>query len=132
MQNGIVLDFQSFWQSKLGRFLFLTHLILGMAIIGCLWNHLGQGYFLFAGENRLLFLLDWPQLSSLRVPQTRTFVPFTWQANRFSDALQMIVISLPWWGYGYFAEVVAPVIRRGLGNQSKISPHHSVSLTKRS
>ena len=90
-------------RSRLGRIVFVAHLIYSMAAVGYFYNHLADVYpFFFFGERELFVLFNLPQI--VVVNDIRNL--FGWHANKLSDAVAMVYISFPWWIYGYIAESV--------------------------
>lgn len=111
MENGIVLDLKGFWRSRWGRFLFGIHFLFGLALVGYYSDHLGTSNPIFENAAWFFRLVDWPIHLDLR-----SYLGFLYGSFplRVSNGLIVFFYSIPWWGYGYFAEVTAPIIRRRL------------------
>ncbi len=94
------------WRSRLGRAFFLIHLLVCMTLVGYFWSNLSSPD--IPGIRKLYFVLNWFsifQLESLFVVFRRP------SASRFTDGISTFLFSIPWWLYGYGAEIGAKKLR---------------------
>ena len=111
MGNAVYFDVLGFWKSRWGRFLFYTHFLLISAFVSYLWRNGGEfpPYMEFC--RAILYSVDWPtydlihRLAPLYQSGYMIYV---------RDISVIFALSVPWWGYGYLAENLAPIIRRRL------------------
>jgi hypothetical protein len=93
------------WQSRLGRALFLIHLIVAMTFVGYVWNNQTMELTAFFYPfRRLYFCLNWPTLQVLQ-PYIQSINSNG--ASRLGDAWITFLCSIPWLLFGSAAEVFA-------------------------
>ena len=95
-------------ESRLGRALFLIHLLVSMTLVGYVWNHSQEQTMLVHECRRLFYLLNWVSINRLDGIYAIFGTP---PASRFRDGATALLFSIPWWLYGYGAEVAAAKVR---------------------
>jgi hypothetical protein len=110
MRDPFIGMIENCWHSRLGRFLFFAHFLFATALVGYYWNHLYDDTHGPLICWRLIYSVNWPLMDILRNGGFYTFQPHT----RFVHTLWVFILSIPWWGYGRFAETAANSIRRHL------------------
>jgi hypothetical protein len=96
------------WRSRLGRALFLIHLLIAMTLVGYVWNNVDTASPLVPLCRKLFFLLNWPSIGRLDEFYRVFGKP---GPSRFHDGITVFLFSIPWWLYGYGAEIAAAKIR---------------------
>ena len=103
MHDGVRRFISDCAKSTVGRIVFVAYLIYSISMIGFFYDHLGDLYpFRFYGERELFNLINAPQITFIRSLR----LLYGWDASKLSDAFAAINIALPWWVYGYFAELI--------------------------
>ena len=101
------------WRSRLGRALFFIHLLVAMTLVGYFWNNINDPALDVLAIRKVVFVLDWP---SIRLQNTLFRIFGTPPASRFRDGVTVFFFSIPWWFYGYGAELAAAKVRDFIGS----------------
>ena len=97
------------WRSRLGRSFFLLSLLISMSCVGYLWSDVHSPY---ANDVRKIFnVMHW--YSILRLEPLHAWLNGP-TPNQFGDGVLAFLCSIPWWFYGYGAEVCAAAIKRSI------------------
>jgi hypothetical protein len=100
------------WRSRLGRALFFIHLLLAWTAVNYFWNNPTQETLVhLPAFRKAFFCLSWPTLQLLGpvIDQINNR-----GASRNGDAIITFICSVPWWLYGFAAELGARRIRHYL------------------
>ena len=110
MGSDVFVDVSGMWQSRWGRCLFLIHLFLFSMLDLYYASHLDGSRQVLANIRLLIYSVDWPTIDFLHI-YGFPYPDFGYTIF-IREALGALYLAIPWWGYGYFAEQVAEIIRR--------------------